>query len=53
MLFSSLVFLSIFLPVVTLLYFTVKHELRNYVLLVASLIFMHGENQGILLLCWW
>ena len=39
MLFSSLVFLSIFLPVVTLLYFTVKQELRNYVLLIASLIF--------------
>ena len=39
MLFSSLVFLSIFLPVVTLLYFTVRKELRNYVLLTASLIF--------------
>ena len=39
MLFSSLVFLSIFLPVVTLLYFTLKQELRNYVLLIASLIF--------------
>ncbi len=39
MLFSSLVFLSIFLPVVTLLYFMVKQELRNYVLLIASLIF--------------
>ena len=39
MLFSSLIFLSIFLPVVTGLYFMVKKELRNYVLLVASLIF--------------
>lgn len=39
MLFSSLLFLSIFLPIVLLIYFTVKRELRNYVLLVASLIF--------------
>ncbi len=46
MLFSSLLFLSIFLPVVTLLYFMVKQELRNYVLLIASLIFYAwGESR--------
>jgi len=38
-LFSSLIFLSIFLPLVMMVYFIVKKELRNYVLLVASLIF--------------
>ncbi|MGL5703372.1 MAG: MBOAT family O-acyltransferase, partial [Cetobacterium sp.] len=39
MLFSSLVFLSIFFPLIVLIYFTVKKELRNYVLLTGSLIF--------------
>lgn len=39
MLFSSLTFLSIFLPVVVLLYYCCKPSLRNYVLLIASLVF--------------
>ncbi|MGL5426319.1 MAG: MBOAT family O-acyltransferase [Cetobacterium sp.] len=39
MLFSSLIFLSIFFPLIILIYFTVKKELRNYVLLIGSLIF--------------
>lgn len=39
MLFSSPVFLFLFLPVVLLLYFLVWKKLRNYLLLVASLVF--------------
>lgn len=39
MLFSSLFFLCIFLPFTLLLYFTVKKSLRNYILLIVSLIF--------------
>ncbi|MGL5278343.1 MAG: MBOAT family O-acyltransferase [Cetobacterium sp.] len=39
MLFSSLVFLGIFFPVILLIYFNVKQKLRNYVLLVGSLMF--------------
>ena len=39
MLFSSLLFLSIFLPAVLLVYYSVSPKSRNSVLLVASLIF--------------
>lgn len=39
MLFSSLIFLSIFLPLTMFLYFIVKKSLKNYILLIASLIF--------------
>lgn len=39
MLFSSLVFLSIFFPLILLIYFNVKENLRNYILLIGSLIF--------------
>ena len=39
MLFSSLVFIFIFLPVVLLTYYLVPSKIRNYVLLVFSLIF--------------
>ncbi|MGL5982475.1 MAG: MBOAT family O-acyltransferase [Cetobacterium sp.] len=39
MLFSSLIFLSIFFPLVIFTYFIVKKDLRNYILLGASLIF--------------
>lgn len=39
MLFSSSVFLFLFLPLVCIIYFLVRQELRNYVLLLASLIF--------------
>jgi len=39
MLFSSPVFLFLFLPIVLLLYFLIWRKLRNYLLLVASLVF--------------
>ena len=39
MLFGSLLFLSIFLPAVLLVYYSVSPKSRNSVLLVASLIF--------------
>ena len=39
MVFSSLVFLWIFLPVVFALYFTAKEQYRNVILLIASLFF--------------
>ena len=53
MLFSSLVFLSIFFPLVFFIYFVVKKELKNYILLIASLIFYAwGEPRylGIMLI---
>lgn len=39
MLFSSILFLCIFLPLVLIIYHAVGHKLRNYVLLVSSLAF--------------
>lgn len=39
MLFSSLIFLSVFLPTTMFLYIIVKKSLKNYILLIASLIF--------------
>lgn len=39
MLFSSLTFICIFLPLVCAVYFLVRPSLRNYVLLVASILF--------------
>ena len=39
MLFSSTIFLSIFLPGLICVYFTIKKELQNYVLLLFSLVF--------------
>ena len=39
MLFSSITFISIFLPLVCFLYLCVKKDLKNYVLLIASIIF--------------
>ena len=39
MLFSSIVFLSFFLPLVTVLYFIARQEFRNTILLIASLVF--------------
>ena len=39
MVFSSLIFLWIFLPVVFILYFTAKEQYRNIILLIASLFF--------------
>ncbi len=39
MLFSSMTFLFVFMPVVMAIYFLAKKEIRNYVLLIASIIF--------------
>ncbi|QIA09719.1 MBOAT family O-acyltransferase [Draconibacterium halophilum] len=39
MLFSSILFLCIFLPLVLIAYHTVGHKFKNYVLLVSSLVF--------------
>lgn len=46
MLFSSMIFLSIFLPSVVLIYFIVKKNLRNHFLLISSLLFYaYGEPR--------
>ncbi len=51
MVFSSISFLYVFLPVVLLLYFAVPRKLKNYVLLAASLFFYFvGEPIYVLLL---
>ena len=51
MVFSSLVFLWIFLPVVFTLYFTAKEQYRNVILLIASLFFYAwGEPVYVLLM---
>ncbi|MBQ3258809.1 MAG: MBOAT family protein [Oscillospiraceae bacterium] len=51
MLFSSIVFLYLFLPVTLLLYYAVPKKYRNTVLLIASLLFyFYGEQKYILLL---
>ncbi len=39
MLFSSMTFLFVFMPVVMAVYFLAKKEIRNYILLIASIIF--------------
>ena len=39
MLFSSMTFLGLFLPVVCIVYFFAKQSVRNYILLAASFIF--------------
>ena len=46
MLFSSMVFLWCFLPTVILIYFLLKPELRNFLLLIASLIFYAWGEPG-------
>lgn len=50
MLFSSISFLYIFLPLVILLYFSVKKEFRNFILLFASIIFYGMSNVKYLVL---
>ena len=50
MIFSSITFLYYFLPVVLILYFIVPKKLKNYILLISSLIFYGwGEPKYILL----
>ena len=39
MLFSSITFLYVFLPIVIVLYFIVPYKIKNYILLMASLLF--------------
>lgn len=39
MLFSSMIFIYVFLPTVVLIYLLVRNEMRNYVLLISSLVF--------------
>ena len=39
MLFSSMTFIYVFLPIVCIIYWLVRKEARNFVLLLASLIF--------------
>jgi len=51
MVFSSTVFLSLFLPIVLMLYFLAKETLRNYVLLGASLLFYAwGEPKAVVIM---
>lgn len=51
MLFNSMTFLWIFLPVLILVYFLAKRKYRNYILLIFSLIFYAwGEPKYILLM---
>ena len=39
MLFSSMTFVFMFLPIVSIVYLLVRKELQNYILLIASIIF--------------
>ena len=51
MLFSSITFLFIFLPLTLLLYYLVPFRMKNYVMLAASLIFYAwGEPVYIILM---
>ena len=51
MVFSSVVFLFVFLPIILFTYFIVPHKMRNAVLLIASLLFYAwGEPVYILLM---
>lgn len=51
MLFSSMVFLWIFLPIIMVCHFFIKEKYRNYLLLLASLIFYAwGEPKYIILM---
>lgn len=50
MVFSSITFLYLFLPIVLILYFITPHKFRNYILLLASLFFYFcGEPKYIAL----
>ncbi|MBE5934761.1 MAG: MBOAT family protein [Lachnospiraceae bacterium] len=51
MLFSSITFLYVFLPIIVALYFIVPYKVKNYVLLLASLIFYAwGEPKYIIIM---
>ena len=52
MVFSSAIFLSLFLPITLGFYFLAQERLRNYVLLTASLFFYAwGEPKAALVMC--
>lgn len=51
MVFSSLIFTFLFLPVVIFLYYIANDKYKNIILLIASLIFYaYGEHRAILLM---
>ena len=51
MLFSSLTFIFIFFPLILIIYFISKDKYKNYILLIASLIFYSwGEPKYIILM---
>lgn len=51
MLFSSMTFISIFLPVLIIIYFLIRQELKNIVLLVFSLLFYAwGEPKFVIIM---
>ena len=51
MVFSSLLFTFIFLPIVLLLYFIAQNRYRNYILLISSLLFYaYGEPKFVLVM---
>ena len=51
MVFSSLIFTFIFLPIALITYYFVKKEYRNYILLIASLIFYaYGEPRFVFIM---
>ncbi|OYT17368.1 MAG: hypothetical protein B7C24_03050 [Bacteroidetes bacterium 4572_77] len=52
MIFSSLVFLYVFLPIVLLVYYVIKDSYRNYFLFLSSLVFFAwgGVSYSILLI---
>lgn len=49
MVFSSLIFLFVFLPVVLIVYFSVKNNTKNLVLFISSLIFYTWGEQEVVL----
>ena len=51
MLFCSMTFIYVFLPILFAVYLFVRHDLRNYVLLIASLIFYAwGEPRYLIIM---
>ena len=51
MVFSSLLFTFLFLPIVLLIYYVSPHKIRNYVLLIASILFYaYGEPRFVFIM---
>lgn len=52
MVFSSILFTFCFLPIVILLYYFVKEKYRNFILLIASIVFYaYGEPRFVFVMC--